>query len=459
MIRTDGDRLIEKGGAAGSQTSEIRVDASVIDSTLRSSIRYTKDLRRFFDEDPFVVEYDISIEDVPQGILSIPVLANVCPVAWATGADVRIPVVDRRFLDSLRTVESVLCGMYPQFMTGGRVIAENVTDTTSRREAASNAGLLFTGGVDSLATYARHQDEDPELINVQGWVVDIDDTDRWAAVKDVINDYGQRLGADTRFVRSNMLRTLNTAMLTAEFDRYYDGGWYSAVGCGIGLAGLCAPLAAARDMAQLYVGATLWEGMAVPDFLDHWDGRAMPWGSHPDIDENGAWGQTNVIHDAFELNRQERIEVVAEFVRTQQSNLPVRSCGKSTIGANCNRCEKCVRTAFGLALAGLNPNHHGFDLDHDSFDYAIKQFERGAWLEDSHAAYYWYYFKQHVSPDQDFPLDGVDRFLQWLQDADFDSMTGMDDSDRLWKAVLRYTPYPVYSTVRSLYRPLTGNKP
>lgn len=432
-------------------------DVSARGSRLQSSFTYSRELQQFFDQEPFYVEYDVSVSDVPEAILSIPVLAHVCPVAWATGADVSVPVVDEQFLESLKEVQSVLCEMYPAFMEGGDIVPETVVDTTPAYDEASETGMLFTGGVDSLSTYVAHRDENPTLVNVQGWVVGIDESDRWNRVQSRIDDYAARFGVDARYVRSNMLECLDTAMLDATFGPHHDGQWYSAVGGGLGLLGLCAPLSIANDWGRLLAGATLWEDAPTPDVVHHWDGRAFPWGSHPDIDDKVAWGRTKGTHVGFELNRQERIDVIADYVRKEDASLAVRSCSNSEIGENCNRCEKCIRTGLGLALAGLDPNDYGFSLDRAAFEYAIDQFEKGAWLTTQHAPYYWQYYQQQIGTEQELPVSGSDRFVRWLQDADFESFTGMPDRERAVQTALRNTPYPLYSQIRRLYRALTAS--
>lgn len=432
---------------------EIRIkDVSARGSRVQSYFTYSRELRPFFDDEPFYVQYDTPVADVPEAVLSIPVLAHVCPVAWATGADVRVPVVDERFLEALEAVQSVLCEMYPGFMEGGDIVPADIADASPAYRGASETGMLFTGGVDSLSTYIAHRDEDPTLVNVQGWVVGIEESDRWERVRSRIEEYATQFGVDATYVRSNMLECLDTAMLNATFGPHLDGQWYSAVGGGLGLLGLCAPLAVANDWGRLYVGATFWEDAPAPDVVDHWDGRAFPWGSHPDIDDEVAWGLTQAAHVGFERNRQERIEVVADYVREKDADLTIRSCSKSEVGENCNRCEKCIRTGLGLALAGLDPNDHGFDLDREAFDHAIEQFERGAWLTTQHAPYYWRYYQRRIDDDQELPVSGSEEFVRWLQDADLQSITGMPNRERVVRAMLRNAPYPLYSGVRALYR-------
>jgi hypothetical protein len=344
--------------------------------------------------------------------------------------------------------------MYPGFMQGGTVRADATTDPGDA-PAGTDPGMLFTGGVDSLATYVRHREEAPTLINLKGWVVGVDEDERWHHVKRRIEAYGERFGVETQFLRSNMFSSfLDVTMLTAHFADEHDGGWYSAVGGGLGLTGLCAPLATAEGMDRLYIAASVWEGMEPPPVTDYWDGPAMPWGTHPDIENEIAWGATECVHDAFELYRQERIEVIADYVRRHDPDLPVRSCSSSQTAQNCGRCEKCLRTALGLALAGLDPADHGFDLAPDVGEHAVEQFERGAWLSDQHGAYHWEYFQQELPEADELPIGNVEPFLEWLPEADFEEIAGSSTRDRGLRAVARHTPYPVYGPLYSVYTSL-----
>ena len=435
----------------------VTVDSVGVDGgRVESTVSYSDRLRPFFDEDPFYVEYGVDVSHVPEPILAIPVLAHVCPVAWAAGADVRAPVADRRFCDSLTAVGRALAEMYP-FVEGGRVFVERAPDPdeTTADETADGAGMLFTGGVDSLATYVRHREEEPTLINVRGWLVGVDDDDeRWAHTRRRIGEYADRLGTDAQFVESNMLEFLDTAMLDAHYKARHDGAWYSAVGCGLGLTGLCAPLAAAEGMGRLYLAATHWEGFPTAERFDHWDGGAIPWGSDPAIDDEVAWTGTEVVHDAFEITRQERVEVLADYFRERDLDLPIRACEASATGANCDRCEKCARTALGLALAGRDPNDHGFDVDAATFERARREIEAGNWLVDFHILAYWLDLQASVGPEAASPVDGVDELADWLRTADLRAAaarSGPPVSDRVVRAAARAMPASVYARLSPAY--------
>jgi hypothetical protein len=61
------------------------------------------DVRRFLGEE-FAVEYDVNVSEVPESILVMLLVANLCPVAWATGADVYAPRIDGTLLRALPSV-------------------------------------------------------------------------------------------------------------------------------------------------------------------------------------------------------------------------------------------------------------------------------------------------------------------------------------------------------------------
>lgn len=445
--------------------SEISItDVRAAGSQVRADVECSRELRRFFGEDTFFVEYGVDVSAVPERILTIPVLAHVCPVAWATGADVRVPVVDERYLDSLRSVRSTLREMYPSLMGGGRIVVDDVRSGSSARSAdpspadtdGSDVAALFTGGVDSLATYVRHREERPTLVNVQGWVIGLDETDQWNRTKRVVESYGDRFGVETQFVRSNMLSFLDWRMLVAHFNRHHNGGWYSAVACGLGLSGLCAPLTVTAGYERLYMAATKWDGVDVPEVVDHWDGRGTPWGSHPTIVNEIGWAGTAVTHDGFELTRQQRVGVIADFIReTGRSELPIHSCNDTESGANCNQCEKCFRTAFGLALEGIDPNDHGFRLTPDHFERARSRLASGDWTDREHDVY-WRDMQRNDGREA-YPVDGAAAFFEWFQSLDIDAVVASSNPpvrQRAIRTALRNVPYPVYNGANRVYSTL-----
>jgi hypothetical protein len=416
-------------------------------STIECEVTPSRGVRRFFADDTFRAEYDADLAEVTPAVASIPVLAHVCPVAWANGADVEVPTVDRTFLEALREVRDVLVEMYTEFMDGGEVRAAEVVDTRADRspEAYDDAALLFTGGVDSIASYVRHRDEDPTLVSVQGWVVGVDEDDRWEGMRRHVEAFASQRGLETRYVRSNALSVLDMPMLQAHYKRFVDGAWYSSVGHGLGLRGLCAPLADARGPGTIHVAAS------------HTEGFDQPWGSHSDIDDRVRWTYTRGHHDGFDLTRQDKIDLIADYVKTDDRRFPLRTCIHDETGGNCNAYEKCYRTMVGLVLAGLDPTRFGYEMDEGTWAEIREAFERRAFVMDDHTKFHWADIQDHVTSDREFPVDGATEFFEWLAQVDLDDVASSatpPTSDRLVRAVARNLPYPVYASIYPVYESL-----
>ena len=423
--------------------TEITIDRVAAEgSTIRCSVECDGRLRRFFTGAEFLAEYDVDVEDVPESIAVVPVLAQVCPVAWAVGADVRVRVVDAEFLAALDAVGNELLDMYPSFMQGGAIRVGEAVENESPAREDDRPAMLFSGGVDSVTTYLRHRTEVPALVSVQGWVVRRDEPERWARVRRQVEAFAEPRGLRTHDISSNMLEFVDSPMLQAHFQRYLDGAWYSSVGHGLGMLGLCAPLTFEVGYPTLYIAAT------------HTEAFTEPWGSHPRIDDRVRWSGTEAVHDGYDLSRQEKLELIADYVRGNDQELTLRTCLVSEAGENCNECEKCYRTAVGLLLAGVDPNDVGYDVDRSTFADIRAAFERGEFTMGEHERYMWQDLKDHLPPEWSYSWPEVEQFFDWLAAADLDELVDRSDRrlvDQVVQAGMRHTPQPVYTNVYSVY--------
>ncbi|WP_252698561.1 hypothetical protein [Natronosalvus vescus] len=439
------------------------------DRTLRTTVQPSRDLARFFTGDPLEITYDTSIEDVPESILVIPALAQVCPVAWANGADVTADAVDATFVAAVEEIKATMLEMY-DFLEGGELYAREVVDNDFANErslesadappsptsaesarpvetdgigldernpsSGGESGLLFTGGVDSTCSYVRHREEAPTLISIRGWTISPDSSgdEQWNHLTRRVTDFADERSLETAFVEANMLSFLDHPMLLAHYKRYVDGGWYSSVGHGLGLLGLCAPMAAARGIDDLYMAAT------------HWEGIDLEWGSRPDIDDHVRWGGTQCHHDCYDLTRQERLDAIAAYVDSDAPGLELQTCNNRMDG-NCGTCEKCYRTAVGLRLSGLEPSDHGYPFSEDEYPEIRRALEEGHWILGEDERYMWEDIRDRSRETE--PESPAERaFFEWLDQADLSSIVDNSGSPlhhRVLRAGARNAPDAVYS--------------
>ena len=414
---------------------------NVTDGTLEYEYAASGRLRRFFSAEPFFASYEVDVENLPESILTIPWLANVCPVAWAEGADVVVPTLDSEFRTALYRVQTGMKELYPALMEGGAVLGEQVVETETNADFEERA-VLFTGGVDSLTTYIRHREEDPLLISMAGADVAHDDQEAWRRNREIVESFARERGLESTFVGTDMHGFLDGQQLRAHYQHHLDSTWWASVQHGLGLLGLCAPLAYANGISDLSIAAT------------HTAAFDEPWGSHPAIDDEVSWAGTTAHHDGYDLSRQEKLGVIANYVDQHAPDLTIRACHEASDGGNCNRCEKCARTITGLLLSGLDPTRHGYDVRQGAFEEFRARFESGEWRLGEDERFMWADLQSHVDLDRTFAHPEVQPFLVWLSATDLDELVSRG-SEPIYKQHLRYAasklPSPVFQSLVPVY--------
>lgn len=431
---------------------------TVHDGTISYDYSATGRLDRFFTAEPFFAAYEEDVAHLPESILTIPWLANVCPVAWAAGADVTVPRLDAEFRDALYRVQEGMADLYPDLIEGGEVRGELVVDPSTapgperdrgnRTDGFDDSALLFSGGVDSLTTYVRHRGEEPYLVSIAGADLDSDNREAWRRNRAIVEEFAAERDLEALFVETDMHSFLDGNSIRAHYQRYLDNTWWASVQHGLGLLGLCAPLTYARGIGDLYIAAT------------HTAEFDEPWGSHPAIDDEVAWTGTTAHHDGYDLSRQGKLEVLADYVEREAPDLTIRACHESAAGGNCNRCEKCARTIVGLLLAGLDPERRGYELAEETFETFRDRLESGAWRLGADERFMWADLQAHVDLDRGYPQPDARPFLAWLESADLDEIVARSSDaalGRYARRIARELPYPlvrpfvpVYARLRRL---------
>ena len=90
-------------------------------------------------------------------------------------------------------------------------------------------------------------------------------------------------------------------------------------------------------------------------------GQAVNCVSDPRIDREFKVASCNVVHDAYELSRQEKIRMIVKAKEDFDLPINLRVC--SFKEENCNHCEKCFRTMIGIVAEGGNVNDFGFHVE------------------------------------------------------------------------------------------------
>lgn len=312
----------------------------------------TDNTARFFTKESLFVSYNSDVSAVPESINVIPLLANVMPIAWFAGFDVFVDEVDEDFYQALENIRNEWIKIYPEIAAKTSVL--HAKKIIKNAIAPKKNAMLFSGGVDAFATYFRHYDETPDLITIQGADIELTDTKQWEEVK-AFNENEPVLAQNNKqYIQTNFqaFYNYNVDLLLPNM------GWWGNIQHGLALIGVLAPLSYLYGYGKIYIASTRSIQM-----------EFNPWGSMPETDEKISWAGIEVVHDGFELKRQDKVDAIVEAVKKLNRHTTIRVCySELKKGLNCSRCEKCVRTMFGIMLAGDNPNHYGFQTDASIYD-------------------------------------------------------------------------------------------
>ncbi|MBN2247184.1 MAG: hypothetical protein JW733_00645 [Coriobacteriia bacterium] len=387
--------------------------------TLEVHFSYPRHLSRFFFEDHFRARYSVPIDAVPESLLTIPFLAAVLPFAWLFDVSVEVGAVDEVFAGSVPRVQAGFQALYPALSFGGGVDAREIEASPVHR--GKRSAMLFSGGLDSITTYALHAEEHPVLITFGNTAVDLQPDETWSAVLHDVQEFARVSGTTSVYVLSNTRRMFNARALDAAF-RHAVTDWWGGIQHGFGMAGLTAPPSSSMGLSTLYIASTLKRSMP------------YPWGSDPLIDDEIEWSGMQVRHDAYDLSRHEKIAVFGRYREERGDDLTLRVCNHvHGSERNCGRCEKCCRTMTGLVLSGIDPGQVGFPpLSHT---HVARQLRRGAWGLPRGTTSYWTDLQCLASVRLcDSPPDPVisahREYLEWLTGADFAELRRLAQRNR-----------------------------
>ena len=218
-----------------------------------------------------------------------------------------------------------------------------VQSKLTARGTPDRAGLLFSGGVDSLAALRNNRlhfpKEHPKSIKdgllAYGLLKGEDEFN--PAFKRVIGAVSEiARDADMTLIpiNTNIYTHLRDLDLDFSFWRYeYQGAALSSIGHAFSNRLSTVSIAATYDLANLDV-----------------------WGSHPLLDANFSDSNVQIQHENLALSRLAKTKLIADWDVALKN---LRVCNKSQIyehnRLNCGKCEKCVRTI--TALLALNLLH------------------------------------------------------------------------------------------------------
>lgn len=370
-------------------------DVYASNNKLKVRLNLSKDMEKYLTSKNFIAEYSKNIEKVNNSILGIPVLSAVVTIAWATGADVFIEEVDKDYLDSLNKIRPLFKRWFPSFSFSTKIYPRKLVSNESN---GKNVTLLFSGGVDSLVSWIRNKEKISSLISIWGLDIPTYNPTLWNMAKRAITDFARREGIQVHFIKTNAREMINDKALSKD---YRVDGWWGRVCHGLITLGLCAPLTQMENIGQVIIAST------------HTTDFAEPWGSDPSIDNNISWAGIKVIHDGYELSRQQKIKILREFPQY----LPyLRSC---MIDYHCGHCMKCLINIVALVLEDIDPKSCNLYVNEKTFDFIRRLLSKRLLSLNSEWIFFWEDIQRHIPNELPEKLYNSKKFFEWLKKFDF----------------------------------------
>lgn len=371
----------------------------------------------FRTDESFEITYPFDMENIPESIRIIPFLSQVLPVSWIWDAEIRVPACDRDFYDCLEKIKDGYKKMYPMYSFDGKLTVESFEENRKPGESQKTLAC-FSGGVDATSTTLSHLAEKPLLVSLWGADVPWENEDDWRKLKSLLQGNADALNLEMMTVRSSFRKLLQEGKLGKRILDSEDD-WYHGFQHGIGILGHMAPAAWHEGIGTVYIASSNIEG------------TVYTCASDPSIDNFVRFCGAKVVHDGYEMDRQEKIQRITDFSRKNGLQIPLHVCWEKRGGENCCHCEKCWRTILGFYAAGEDPKQYGFPL-FNGFDSLSDDLERDyRRFRILTVANYQPLQKklQERAAEGDLPQE-----LSWLADADLSRIE--DGSLRLYKGEL-----------------------
>ena len=297
----------------------------------------------------FFAEYCKNVSDCPPAILVIPVLSNLLPAAWLGGFDILVDEIDSKFFESMAAARLIWAEKH-KIKKPGLIIPKKITHLPSR--ALTKKAMLYSGGLDAAITLLRHEHTKPLLILIHGADIKLDNHSDWEVALGHAQKNAHQKKLHLVTIKSNFREFLWFEIMERKI---VSRTWWGRVQHGMGLLGLCAPLSWTDEIGEIFIASS----------FKNFDGD---WGSTQRTDEFMMWENSFCTHDAGEYGRQEKADIFARQLSPER--LPLRVCWELS-GSNCGRCEKCLRTAINLALAGIDPASVDVPFSQDTYPKVI----------------------------------------------------------------------------------------
>ena len=324
---------------------------STTNNTLTFNILTNGKISKYISKNTMQIEYDFSLNDIPNSILVIPFISNILPLIWITNSTLQIDELDETFYKQINKIKKAYQQMAKKIKLKGKIKVNKLKNNTTKTNNSTKSICFFSGGVDSTSSLISHLNEKIETLTIWGSDISINNINGWTNVKKHINNITQKLNIPANFCKSNFRDIINYDEINKLIIPKIKDNYWHAYQHSIAIIAHAVPYCYKENIITIYFPATL-----SPKY------RKRTCASIPKIDNNFIFSNTKTIHDGYEKSRLDRIENIANYNKSNKKKIPLRVCWQSLNGKNCTHCEKCFRTILELLSIKEDPKDYNFDI-------------------------------------------------------------------------------------------------
>ncbi len=288
-------------------------------------------------ENPLCFEYEDDVSHVPSSLAILPAIGLFLPVILTFDGVLEVESIDESFINAINKIREGFKATHKDFSFGGKIIYSSLVKNSY---PTSKDALLFSNGVDAMATLLNHHQEISDCITIWGSDIPFDEEVGWSHFYKETKRNCILLKKRSLIIKTNFRKILNVSYLNKRI-RDKKAEWWHDFEHGPVLILSVVPYSYLHGYSNLYIAAS---------FTPKFD---LLCASHPKIDEAFTYGETKTIHDGFSFTRVDKLRFIKEFTEKENLVLPLHVCWVTTAGENCLSCEKCIRTYLSALAASI----------------------------------------------------------------------------------------------------------
>lgn len=374
-------------------------------NTVEYSFSVSKSLERYFKTNVFFIQYDQDINNVPVSILSIPFVNCMAGVSWLSGAMLFVDEIDETYYNSFKQLKHAYSELHNTQLKGIFVPSKIVRNEI---KATRDYLLLFGGGVDCHCSFLRNKSKIKAVANIYGWLDTIEQTnDGDISDKQKTEAFAKKFNIEAYHVRSNFASQFNLKEIDKDYCQHVKTSFWYGFLHPMAFLSITVPLAWVNNISNLMIASSFTK-----------DRADVHCGSFITTDSEFSFGVNGkTLHDGFELNRQDKVKIIADYQRSTKEPYYIQAC--SFNDHNCCECEKCFRTIVELIAENADPSDFGFQINGSLTEHWRRIIYRdiALWGVKKEKYYYYDYACERMKRNHDIIQDK--EFADWFLNFDF----------------------------------------